>query len=108
MNGCTSITYRVIKLNGAEISREVLSRDTYNPMNKIIQRGPTAQEQTQPVIEEPIQTEEPVDTNTNTNTNTNTEVEDTNTNTNTNTGGENTNTEGENTNTNTNENIDLG
>lgn len=40
MNGCTSITYRVIKLNGVEVDRQVLSRDKYNAMNKIIQKGP--------------------------------------------------------------------
>jgi len=40
MNGCRSITYKVVKLNGVEVSREVLSSDTYKPMNKIIKRGP--------------------------------------------------------------------
>ncbi len=38
-NGCKSITYKITKLNGVEQSREVLSRDTYSPMNKIIKRG---------------------------------------------------------------------
>lgn len=40
MNGCRSITYRILKLNGKEVSREVLSNDIYDPMNKIIKRGP--------------------------------------------------------------------
>lgn len=40
MNGCKSITYKVVKLNGVEISRTVLSSDTYDPMNKIIKVGP--------------------------------------------------------------------
>ena len=41
MNGCRSITYKVVKdVNGNEISRTVLSSDTYDPMNKIIKRGP--------------------------------------------------------------------
>ena len=40
MNGCKSITYKVVKLNGVEVSREVLSSDTYDPMNKIIKKGP--------------------------------------------------------------------
>lgn len=40
MNGCKSITYKVLKLNGSEVSREVLSSDTYDPMNKIIKIGP--------------------------------------------------------------------
>ncbi len=39
MNGCKSITYKVVKLNGSEVSRTVLSSDTYDPMNKIINVG---------------------------------------------------------------------
>ncbi len=39
MNGCKSITYKVLRLNGAEVSRSVLSSDTYDPMNKIINVG---------------------------------------------------------------------
>ena len=39
MNGCKSITYKVLKLNGTEVSRTVLSSDTYDPMNKIIKVG---------------------------------------------------------------------
>lgn len=41
MNGAKSITYKILKLNGQEVSRTVLSTDTYDSMNKIIQRGPT-------------------------------------------------------------------
>lgn len=37
--GCRSITYKVLKQNGKEISRSVLSTDTYAPMNKYISRG---------------------------------------------------------------------
>lgn len=40
MNGCKSITYKVLKLNGAEVSRTVLSSDSYDPMNKIVNVGP--------------------------------------------------------------------
>ncbi len=40
MNGCKSITYKVLKLNGKEVSRTVLSSDTYDPMNKIVNVGP--------------------------------------------------------------------
>ena len=54
-NGCKSITYKIVKLNGVEQSREVLSTDTYSPMNKIIKRGTKV---TTP-------TEETVETNTN-------------------------------------------
>ncbi len=38
-NGATSVAYRVLKQNGVEVSRELLSRDTYNPHNQIIARG---------------------------------------------------------------------
>lgn len=53
MNGCKSITYKVLKLNGVEVSREVLSTDTYDPMNKIIKRGPekTVETTTETIIE---------------------------------------------------------
>lgn len=37
--GCKSITYKILKLNGTEVSRTVLSTDTYDPMNKYISRG---------------------------------------------------------------------
>ena len=37
-NGCRSITYKIYNLNGVEVSREVLSEDTYSAMNKIIQK----------------------------------------------------------------------
>lgn len=37
--GCKSITYKILKQNGKEISRSVLSTDTYSPMNKFIKRG---------------------------------------------------------------------
>ena len=39
MNGCKSITYKILKLNGKEVSRTVLSSDTYDAMNKIIKVG---------------------------------------------------------------------
>lgn len=40
MNGCKSIAYKIYKQNGVEVKRETLSVDVYNPMNKIIERGP--------------------------------------------------------------------
>ena len=60
MNGCKSITYKILKLNGKEVSRTVLSSDTYDPMNKIIKVGPskTTEVSTQPV-EEPEPTPTP-------------------------------------------------
>lgn len=40
MNGVKSITYKILKLNGQQVSSTVLSTDTYDAMNKIIKRGP--------------------------------------------------------------------
>lgn len=39
LKGCNSITYRIVKLNGQEISKEVLSKDSYSPLDKIVRRG---------------------------------------------------------------------
>ena len=49
-NGCKSITYKILKLNGKEVSRSVLSTDTYDPMNKYITRGT---KKTTPVVVPP-------------------------------------------------------
>lgn len=38
-NGCKSEAYRILKLNGQVISKTLLSRDTYDPMQRIIRRG---------------------------------------------------------------------
>ena len=56
MNGCKSITYKVLKLNGKEVSREVLSSDTYDAMNKIIKKGPekTVETNNNVIVEKPI------------------------------------------------------
>ena len=58
MNGCKSITYKILKLNGQQISSTVLSTDTYDPMNKIIKRGPekVVQTNTAPQEQTPIET----------------------------------------------------
>ena len=110
MRGCKTITYKITKLNGQEILKEVLSTDTYDPMNKIIKKGkstvqtdttPEQPEVEQPELEQPTEepkeetnntvVENPTDTNTtienSTNTTENNTVTDTentvNTNTNT-------------------------
>ena len=82
LQGCKSTTYRVRKLNGEEISREVLSTDTYSALNKIIRRGVTSTRSTTSVeaeatteIEQPEQestatvtpTEKPTETQSNNN-----------------------------------------
>ena len=38
-NGATSEAYKILKLNGKEVSRTLLSRDRYSPHNQIIARG---------------------------------------------------------------------
>jgi len=59
-NGCKSITYKIVYLNGVEKSREVLSTDTYSPMHKIIKKGTkvveTTETNTVPEEEQPVQT----------------------------------------------------
>ena len=37
--GCTSEAYRVLKLNGEVVSKTLLSKDTYDPMTRIIRIG---------------------------------------------------------------------
>ena len=38
-NGAKSVAYKILKLNGKEVSRTLLSKDTYSPHNQIIARG---------------------------------------------------------------------
>ena len=61
MNGCRSITYKIFKQNGKEVSREVLSSDTYDPMNKYVTRGT---KNVAPAITEPTIPEEPTNPDT--------------------------------------------
>ena len=37
--GCTSETYKILKLNGEVVLRTLLSKDTYDPMTRIVRRG---------------------------------------------------------------------
>lgn len=39
MNGCTSETYKIVKQNGKIIAKELLSKDTYNAMQRIVVKG---------------------------------------------------------------------
>ena len=38
-NGCYSAAYKILKKDGKEVSRTLISRDTYQPHNKVIARG---------------------------------------------------------------------
>ena len=59
LQGCKSITYRIRKLNGQEVSRETLSTDTYSPLSKIIKRGPVSQQTVATPEPTPVPTPEP-------------------------------------------------
>ena len=41
-SGCRSVCYRIVKQNGKEISKTLLSNDTYSPHNKIVLKGTKA------------------------------------------------------------------
>ena len=61
MNGCKSVTYKIKKLNGKQVTSEVLSTDTYDALNKIIQKGVKSipvetQTGTVPQMEAPVET----------------------------------------------------
>ena len=45
-NGAKSITYKITKYNGAVISKEVLSEDSYSPLERIIVKGTKKEELT--------------------------------------------------------------
>lgn len=45
--GCTSEAYKILKLNGEVVSKTLLSKDTYDPMTRIIRRGTKKEEITQ-------------------------------------------------------------
>ena len=44
--GCTSEAYKILKLNGEVVSKTLLSKDTYDPMTRIIRRGTKETEET--------------------------------------------------------------
>ncbi len=50
-NGAKSITYKIVTYNGIEVSRSVLSNDTYSPLEKIIRKGV---KEDKPVVENTI------------------------------------------------------
>lgn len=38
-NGCNTVSYKILKQNGKVVSKTLLSQDTYNPHNRIVQVG---------------------------------------------------------------------
>lgn len=67
-NGCTSEAYRVVKLNGEVISRTLLSKDTYDPMTRIIKRGTKKVQNTKETSNNNKKLEKEKETKENTNT----------------------------------------
>ena len=61
--GCTSETYRILKLNGEVVSKTLVSKDTYDPMTRIIRRG-TKKEKTTNETNKSITKEEKKETET--------------------------------------------
>lgn len=57
-NGCTSVTYKILKLNGVTISTELMSTDYYKPLERIIVKGTRKVSQEKPAEEKPAQPEE--------------------------------------------------
>lgn len=57
-NGCTSVIYKILKLNGATISTELMSTDYYKPLERIIEKG-TKKVLPQEPEEKPSQPEQP-------------------------------------------------
>ena len=39
-NGCKTVTYKYLYLNGNMVSKTELSRDTYKAINKVVRVGP--------------------------------------------------------------------
>lgn len=58
-NGCTSVTYKILKLNGATISTELMSTDYYKPLERIIVKGIRKTSTETSVEENPTQSEKP-------------------------------------------------
>lgn len=56
-NGCKSVTYKVLYLNGAVVSKKMLSSDTYNAMERVIRRGTATPTQTTEPVQQPATVE---------------------------------------------------
>ena len=81
-NGCKSEAYRILKLNGKVVSKTLLSRDTYDPMQRIVRRGTkqtttTTTKPSETQTTEPTNQEEQKPSSTNTQTSTQTGVTNT-------------------------------
>ena len=55
-NGCTSEAYRILKLDGKVISKTLLSKDTYDPMQRIVKKG--TKKKVEETVTQPVQSNE--------------------------------------------------
>ena len=53
--GKTSIAYKILKYNGKTISKTVLSKDVYKPMNRIVEVGTKKVAPTTPTVTQPVE-----------------------------------------------------
>lgn len=58
-NGCKSQTYKILYKDGKEVSRTLLSSDTYKPHNQVIVRGTKAVSTPEPQPSQPADTQTP-------------------------------------------------
>ena len=72
--GKTSIAYKILKYNGKTISKTVLSKDTYKPMNRIVQVGTKKAAPTKPTVTQPTIPSIPITVPTNNNNTNNTGI----------------------------------
>lgn len=63
-NGCRSEAYRILKLNGKVVSQDLLSKDTYKAMERIVRRG-TKEVEKAPEVSTEASTEPTEDTSQN-------------------------------------------
>ena len=79
-NGCNSEAYRILKYKGEVVSEELLSRDTYDPMERIVIKGTKKKEVEKEVVPvnkgttEKNKTEDKTENKTETNINKNTQT----------------------------------
>ena len=64
--GKTSIAYKILKYNGKTISKTVLSKDVYKPMNRIVEVGTKKVAPTTPTVTQPVTPSVPTTTPTDT------------------------------------------
>lgn len=62
-NGCTSEAYRILKLNGEVVSKTLISRDTYDPMQRIVRKGTKEKKVTKPTSKQSTENNKTIEEN---------------------------------------------